>query len=214
MCPLKISNFQSKIGVCSKCITSVQLESSVRGTRWTEDDTRGHNHLRRDRVTVIFSSPFLSSPHFSVTAFSITSLPTPSIFCCCSPFSSHSFQISLNTVLPSHSRSSSPPVSLHILGICSLCQFFISHSLHFRLILDTFLLSKLHSQLVLSSLIRSLHCHHSFIQLFLPALSFSCCFSVSAIVSNSWFWQTFELRVGDQPWLVMHDKRGPVSKII
>ena len=36
------------------------------------------------------------------------SLTTP-IFCHCSPFSSHSFQISLTAVLPSHSRSSSPP---------------------------------------------------------------------------------------------------------
>ena len=45
--------------------------------------------------------------------------PTP-IFSCCSPFSSHSFQISLNTVLPSHSRSSSPPLPLHFLGICSV----------------------------------------------------------------------------------------------
>ena len=54
--------------------------------------------------------------------------PTPSIFCCCSPFSSHFFQISLNAVLPSHSRSSSLSFSLHFLGICSLCQFFISHS--------------------------------------------------------------------------------------
>ena len=35
--------------------------------------------------------------------------PTHYVCCCCSSFSSHSFQISLNAVLPTHSRSSSPP---------------------------------------------------------------------------------------------------------
>ena len=35
--------------------------------------------------------------------------PTPSIFCCCSPLSSHSFQIYFNIVLPLHPRCSSPP---------------------------------------------------------------------------------------------------------
>ena len=34
---------------------------------------------------------------------------TPSIFCCCSPFFSHSYQIFLMAVLPSHHRSSSFP---------------------------------------------------------------------------------------------------------
>ena len=36
-------------------------------------------------------------------------VPTHSVFSCCSPFSSHSFQISLNAVLPSRFRSSSHP---------------------------------------------------------------------------------------------------------
>ena len=57
----------------------------------------------------------LFSPQFYLTVFSIKS-PTPSIFRCCSPFSSHFFHISVNAVLPSHSRSSSPPVPLHFLG--------------------------------------------------------------------------------------------------
>ena len=35
--------------------------------------------------------------------------PTPFVFCCYTPFSSHSFQISLNTVFASHSQFPSPP---------------------------------------------------------------------------------------------------------
>ena len=67
----------------------------------------------------VLSSPLLSSPHVSINALSPVSIS----FCCCSPFSSHSFQISLNAVLPSHSQSSSHPFSLHSLCICCLCQF-------------------------------------------------------------------------------------------
>ena len=77
----------------------------------------------------MFSSFYLSSPYLSITTFRINNLQLRHCFCC-SQFSSHSFQISLNAVLPSHSRSSSPRFSLHFLGIWSLCQCFISHSLH------------------------------------------------------------------------------------
>ena len=68
--------------------------------------------------------------------------PTPPVLCC-SPFSSHSLQISHNAVLPSHSLSSSSIFPLHFLGIWSLCQFLISHSLYspanFSLLLTIFL---------------------------------------------------------------------------
>ena len=69
-------------------------------------------------VTVIFCSSFLSSPHFSLTAFFITSSYLLMFF----SITSHSFQISLNAVLPSHFH---PPFSLHFLGISSPS---ISHS--------------------------------------------------------------------------------------
>ena len=59
--------------------------------------------------------PWLPSPFslsFLSTLFSCWILcqqsPTP-VVCCCSPFSSHSFQNSLNAVLPSNSHSSLPP---------------------------------------------------------------------------------------------------------
>ena len=52
------------------------------------------------------SSSFLSSLFSHCVLYHQS--PTP-IFCRCSPFSSHYFQISLNAVLPSHSWSSSPP---------------------------------------------------------------------------------------------------------
>ena len=56
---------------------------------------------------------FLSSRFFHFH-FHYQQSPTH-ILCCCSPFSSHSFRISLNAVLPSHSASS-PPVSFPISG--------------------------------------------------------------------------------------------------
>ena len=61
---------------------------------------------------------------FPLTFLSLHSKSTVanSYLFCCSPFFSHSFQISLNATLPLHSRS-----SFHFLGICSLWQFFISH---------------------------------------------------------------------------------------
>ena len=62
--------------------------------------------VRLAKVTVVFSSSFLSSQR------SQSVVPTP-IFCCCSPFSSHSFQISLIAVLLLYSRSSSSPFLLH-----------------------------------------------------------------------------------------------------
>ena len=54
-----------------------------------------------------FYSCFLSSSfsHYILNRQS----PAPPILCCCSPFSFRSLQISLNAILPSHFRSSSPP---------------------------------------------------------------------------------------------------------
>ena len=87
---------------------------------------------------LVFS--FLSS-HFSHCVLYQQSL-TP-IFCCCSPFSSHSSQISRNAVLPSHSQSSSPPFPAIFCARLSLPVFlFISHTFHksilFQSTLDTF----------------------------------------------------------------------------
>ncbi len=59
-------------------------------------------------VTVV--SFFVLSFLTSLTTFSVKS-PTRYTFCCCSPFSSHFFKISLNPILPPHFRSSSPPFS-------------------------------------------------------------------------------------------------------
>ena len=73
-----------------------------------------------------FSWNFLSS--LFLTTFSINSLQFLLSLSSCSPFSSHSFQTSLNAVLPSHSLSSSSPFPLHFLGICSIFQFFILNS--------------------------------------------------------------------------------------
>ena len=91
--------------------------------------------------------------------------PTPSIFYCSPPFSTHSFQISLNVVFPSHSRSSSPPFPLHFLGICSLCHFFICHSFHvsgsFKLIASFFLKLSFTPCSTLSSSNRLLSAHQA-----------------------------------------------------
>ena len=67
--------------------------------------------VRLALVTIVFF--FI----FSLTMFSHRQSPAPSISCCCSPFSSDSYQISLNAVFPSHSWSSSPPFSLHFLCV-------------------------------------------------------------------------------------------------
>ena len=111
--------------------------------------------------------------------------PTPSIFCSCSPFSSHSLQISLNGVLSSHSRSSSPPspplpanVSTPILSTCPS---------HFSLLLTSFFLklsfpptSTLSSSRLLSS--APTHSQHSsYPVVFSSQTRTFCCFSLSAI---------------------------------
>ena len=71
---------------------------------------------------IVFRSPLLS--HYILYHQSPTT-----ISCCCSPFSYHSFQISLNTVLPLHSRSSSPPFPSTFCA-SDLCQFFMSFYFH------------------------------------------------------------------------------------
>ena len=116
-------------------------------------------------VTALFCSSF--SSHFSNCVL-YHKCPTSSIFCCCSSFSSHSFQISLNAVLPSHSRLSTPPFPLHILSISLPIVHLpflplvrpISFYPH-QFLLKTFHHSNLHSQFVHSSLTRSLHFHDS-----------------------------------------------------
>ena len=142
------------------------------------------------QVKLAFSSSFLSSlfSHYILYLQYLQSL-TPSIFCCCAPFSCDSFQISLNAVLPSHSWSSLPPFFLRLLA-SDLCQFFISHSFHMtgpfqptphQFPLKTFLHSNLLCQFMYSSLISLLFSPTILIQLFLPTCT-SCYFSVSAIV--------------------------------
>ena len=134
------------------------------------------------RLFVVFS--FLAFPHNVLYQHS----PTPSMCCCCSPFSSHSFQIPLNAVLPSHSRSSLPSFSFHFLDIRFLCQFFMSNSAHItgtfqhtphRCFLETFLHSTLHSQFVHSSLFTPIVL---LVLLFSQTCAISCCFPVSVTV--------------------------------
>ena len=80
---------------------------------------------------------------------------------CCFPSFSDSFQISLNTVLPSQCWCSRL-LSLHALGICSLCSFLIPYSFHITSqFLITFLYSNLHSNFINPSLISSLNTHDS-----------------------------------------------------
>ena len=55
--------------------------------------------------------------------------PPTLLHCYCSPFSSHSFLISPNTVLSSHSPSSSPSL-LSTFCPSDLCHFFTSHYFH------------------------------------------------------------------------------------
>ena len=88
-------------------------------------------------------------------------------FCCCSPFSSHSFQIFLNTVLPSYYRSSSPSFFHHFLCIGSLLIFHLPFFPHvnFNILITSFFLKLfLPPTSMLSSsilLINSLHSHDS-----------------------------------------------------
>ena len=83
-------------------------------------------------VTLVF---FFVFSFLTLSHYVLYQQSTTPIFYCCSPFSSHIFQIYLNAVLPWHSRSSSRPLSLHLLDISSLCQFVISNSVHFNLLL-------------------------------------------------------------------------------
>ena len=108
-------------------------------------DEVGHGYCH-----LFFAFSFLFSPFSHCVLYQQS--PTP-IFHCYSTFFSYSFQISLKAVLPSHSQTSSPPFSLHFLGICSFCKFFISHfptcpfqPTPHQFILNTFLHSNLHSQ--------------------------------------------------------------------
>ena len=82
---------------------------------------RGYCHL-------VFVFSFFSSFNFHCIPYQQS--PTTSVFCYCSPFSYQSLQVSLTAFLPLHSRSSSPLLSLHFLGICSPCQFLISYPFH------------------------------------------------------------------------------------
>ena len=100
----------------------------------------GHGYRHLFFVFSFFSSLF---SHYIL----YHQFPTPSTFCCCSPLSSHSFQISLNAVFPSHSRSSSLPFSGH------LFQFFphvrpISTYLYLELYQFSRVITVLHKQML------------------------------------------------------------------
>ena len=87
--------------------------------------------------------------------------PTPSVFYCRSPFYSNSFQISLNVILPSVFLASLfLPLSEHLL---SMQIFHLPFFPNVRPIsaysLITLFIKLLRSQIVHSSLIRSLHSH-------------------------------------------------------
>ena len=79
---------------------------------------------------------------FPLTFLSLHSKSTVanSYLFCCSPFFSHSFQISLNATLPLHSRSSSffLPLSVHLL---SLAIFHLPCLAYFSLLLTSFFLN-------------------------------------------------------------------------
>ena len=141
-------------------------------------------------VTVVFFFVF-----FPVTFLSLRSLASVSNSHLLLLFPSHSFQTFLSAVLPSHSRYSSLPFSLWA------SDFFASFSKpilstlpdNFNLLLTNFffnhfLPADLHSQFVQSSLIRSLHFHDFFLQLFSQTCTFSCCFCVSSIVSKPYIY--------------------------
>ena len=118
-----------------------------------------------------------------------------------SPTPSLSFAVVLHSP-PTLSRSLFTQSSHHILDlpllifastffICSFWQFFISYSFHIsdpfqphQFLLKTFLHSNLHSQFIHSSFGFSLHSHNLLIELFSQTCTFSCCFSVSGIVSK------------------------------
>ena len=106
--------------------------------------------------------------------------------------SSPTLSRSLSMQSPSQFRSSSPPFPFHFLGICSLPVFHLpffymtSPCAPHQFRLRTFLHSNLHSQFihVLSSALLTptvilTRC------VYLANLNFSCCFSVSVIVSSA-----------------------------
>ena len=126
----------------------------------------GHAWLLSSFLRIFFS------PYFFLIALSVDSLLLLLKLCCCySQSSCHSFQIYLSAILPSHSLSSSPPISLHFLGFCSISlSFFISYSFNMsgpfqstphQFLLKLFLHSNFHSQFVNISCICSLHSHES-----------------------------------------------------
>ena len=112
--------------------------------------------------------------------------PTP-IFCCYSSFSSRSFQISFNAVLPSHSRSSSLPFpsTFWASDLLAILPTYSFQPTPLKFLLKTFLHSNLHlsSSILLSSALFTPTI--LLIQLFSQTCAFSCCFSVSAIVPKS-----------------------------
>ena len=87
---------------------------------------------------------------FLSSCFSHQQFPTASIFCCCSPFFSHSFLISLNAVLPSPPWSLSPPFPSTFLTSDHFAYFSSPiHSprwTHFYLLLTNFFLKLSYTQ--------------------------------------------------------------------
>ena len=82
-----------------------------------------------------FSSSSLS-PLFP-TMFSVNSLQF--IFCCCSPFFSHSSHVFLNAVLPSHSQPSSTHFpSIFWVSALYLCRILSTRQAHTNLLLVNF----------------------------------------------------------------------------
>ena len=148
----------------------------------------------RDEVGYCYHRPFLRLfvPHFSLPSFQSHLFSALNIlFSILLPL----FQNSLNTVLKSHSTSSSPPFPFTFGHLISLpVLFFISRSFHLfqstpHLFLHTiFLHSNLQSPLALSSLIRSRHTHNVLPSCFSQTFTFCCCFSINAIVSKPYIY--------------------------
>ena len=112
-----------------------------------------------------------------------------SICCCCSPFSSHSFQISLNT--SSHHILNLPRLLfLSTFWASAVFANFSSPILstcgaHFSLLLTSYLLNVSFTQLLLPlSVCPFFSSKILCIQLFWQTYTVSCCISVSAIVSR------------------------------
>ena len=113
------------------------------------------------------SKPSLPLSFFLLFSISSQS-PTPTIFCCCSSFSSHSFQIylNINPVLPSVFLASFfSQLSGQLISASFSSAICFTLPAHFSLVLTNFFLklsfpSNLH-QFIHSSLICSLHSHDS-----------------------------------------------------